>query len=74
MITFKNGHPDEKTDIPDGVYMTVKEFANKMDVSESLARMWIMRGNITAIDYYGRKLIPKGTIVRFSNKKSCYVK
>ena len=72
MITFKNGHPDEKTDIPDGSYMTIKEFAEEMDVSEGLVRMWIMRGNITAIDYYGRKLIPNGTIVRFSNKKSCY--
>ena len=73
MITFKNGHPDEKTDIPDGSYMTIKEFAEEMDVSESLVRMWIIRGNITAIDYYGRKLIPNGTIVRFSNKKCCYV-
>lgn len=72
MIIFKNGHPDEKTAIPDGSYMTIKEFAEKMDVSENLVRVWIMRGNITALDYYGRKLIPKNAIVRFSNKKSCY--
>ena len=64
MITFKNGHPDEKTDIPDGEYYTIVETAERLDVGESSVRCWISRGQLASIDYYGRKYVPKNAILR----------
>ena len=66
MIAFKNGHPDEKTDIPDGEYYTVPELAEKLDVPQVRVRQWIKRGNLAAVNFYGRNYIPKNFTVGFS--------
>lgn len=68
MITFKNGHPDEKTDIPDGEYYTIVEVAERLDVGESTVRSWIFRGQLPAVDYHGWKYVPKNAVLRTRRK------
>lgn len=58
-VTFRGGHPVEKTGIPDGVYLSVSKFATDHDISYDLVWSWIRRKQIPFIDYYGRTLIPE---------------
>ena len=66
MTEFRNGRPiDDQERIPDGRYYTVKEFAEKHDVSETRVRVWISREQLEAKHWYGRIYIPEGSAVRF---------
>ena len=65
MIEFKDGKPVGAEPIPDGKYYTVSEFAEELDVSEPLVRMWINRGQLLAEHFYGRVYIPEDARVYF---------
>lgn len=58
MVEFRDGHPYEDTEIPDGEYYTTKEFAALYDVPESTVRIWIKRRQVPCASYYGRSFIP----------------
>ena len=65
MIRFKNGHPDDGSDIPDGEYYTVPEFAAKYDVPDATVRIWVNRGQLSCEHYYGRVFIPEGAQIGY---------
>lgn len=67
MIEFKDGRPTlVDPSIPDGKYYSQREFAKTYDIPHSTVRVWIHRGIIPHIDYYGRKFIPEN--VKFYHK------
>lgn len=59
MTTFVNGHPDKETFIADGKYYSLQEFAEELDIPESTVRVWIHRGILDFVSYYGRIFIPE---------------
>lgn len=74
MIEFRNGRPcDDRKDldepIKDGVYLTVREFAELYGVSEGLVRVWKKRGVVDGINYRGRAYIRGKTEIRL---KQCH--
>ena len=67
MVEFQDGHPTTASDgdIPDGKYYTQKEFAELYDVPESTVRIWVFRGQIPVVSYYGRIYIPDWAVVAY---------
>lgn len=61
MVEFRDGHivSDEPGDIPDGRYYTQQELAELMDVPEGTVRVWVSRGIVPCVHYYGRTYIPE---------------
>lgn len=58
MVVFKDGHPAEKSLIPDGEYLEITEFAKKFGVPLENVRTWVKRRQLPCVSYYGRLLIP----------------
>ena len=60
MVEFRNGQivSNSPGDIPDGFYYTQKELAEILDVPETTVRVWVKRGIITCVHYYGHTYIP----------------
>ena len=58
MVEFINGHPTDETGISDGWYFTTHEYGEIYNVPEATVRVWIKRGQIASVDYYGRRYIP----------------
>ena len=67
MVEFRNGQivDTECGDIPDGLYYTQSEFAELMDVPEGTVRVWVSRGIIPCVRYYGRTYIPQDVKFRY---------
>ena len=58
MVVFKDGHPAEKSLIPDGEYLEITEFAKKFGVPLENVRTWVKRRQLPCVSYYGRLFIP----------------
>ena len=69
MVEFRDGSivSDEYIthDIPDGFYYSQEEFAEIMDVSPGIVRVWVSRGIVPAVHYYGRTYIPYGAPFKY---------
>lgn len=69
MVEFRDGHIVDESygDIPDGLYYTQQEFAELLDVPESTVRVWVNRGIVTCVRYYGRTYIPENVLFSYKN-------
>ena len=59
---------DDGSGVPDGDYYTMQEFAIINGVSEEAVRVWKKRGQIDAVEIFGRPYIPVKTEIRLKNK------
>lgn len=72
MVEFRGGCivNDTNEDLPqpptDGWYYTQKEFAELLDVPEGTVRIWVMRGVVPCVRYYGRVYIPENVKFRYN--------
>ena len=66
-------------DIPDGNWMTIREYAESHGLHEDQVRQWIKRGHVDSIRVGNKPYIFEGTKVRAREKsgrppKHCYKK
>lgn len=65
MVEFRDGWMSVDSDIPNGNYYTIEEYADMYDVPESSIRTWINRGQVPAVHCYGRTYIPENAVVNY---------
>ena len=72
MVKFEGGcivdNTDENLPEPptDGWYYTQKEFAEIFDVPDATVRVWVKRGIIPGVHYYGHTYIPETVKFRYT--------
>ena len=69
MITVKNGLVDlHAGDIPDGNWLTVREFAKRYDIPENTLRVWVQRNNVDNMTIMRQIFIREQTPIRVHSR------